>query len=116
MGANPDAPEQMLIALERVLKVAEQKGMRSIRIDDMMAKESKAKAKKLSPLKRMIVSLWLLWEKGFHAVFALKTVSPADPIFAFPKARFYRQNGRDGRWRPALETRCWSSILITKIV
>ena len=50
MGANPDAPEQMLIALERVLKVAEQKGMRSIRIDDMMAKESKAKAKKLSPL------------------------------------------------------------------
>lgn len=88
MGANPDAPEQMLIALERVLKVAEQKGMRSIRIDDMMAKESKAKAKKLSPLKRMIVSLWLLWEKGFHAVFALKTVSPADPMLHFRKRAF----------------------------
>lgn len=88
MGANPDAPEQMLIALERVLKVAEQKGMRSIRIDDMMAKESKAKAKKLSPLKRLIVSLWLLWEKAFHAVFALETVNPEDPMLHFRKRAF----------------------------
>lgn len=88
MGANPDAPEQMLIALERVLNAAEQKGMRSIRIDDMMAKESKAKARKLSPLKRVMVSLWLLWEKVFHAVFALETVSPSDPMLHFRKRPF----------------------------
>lgn len=88
VGANPDAPEQMLIALERVLKVAEEKGMKSIRIDDMMAKDTKAKAKKLSPLKRMVVSLWLLWEKGFHAVFGLETVSPADPMLHFRKRAY----------------------------
>jgi len=88
MGANPDAPEQMLIALERVLKVAEEKGMKSIRIDDMMAKDTKAKAKKLSTIKRMVVSLWLLWEKGFHAVFNLETVSPADPMLHFRKRAY----------------------------
>ncbi|MGG3278753.1 polysaccharide deacetylase family protein [Paenibacillus solani] len=88
VGANPDAPEQMLIALERVLKVAEEKGMKSIRIDDMMAKETKAKAKKLSPFKQMAVSLWLLWEKGFHAVFGLETVSPEDPMLHFRKRAY----------------------------
>lgn len=89
-GANPNAPEQMLVALERVLKVAEEKGMRSIRIDDMITKDTKAKAKakKLSPLKRMVVSLWLLWEKGFHAVFGLETVTPADPMLHFRKIRY----------------------------
>lgn len=83
MGADPDAPEQMLIALERVLEVASEKGMRSIRIDDMLAKEGKAKAKKLSPVKRMLVSAWLLWEKAFHALFTLQTVTPSDPMLHY---------------------------------
>ncbi|MGG1877525.1 polysaccharide deacetylase family protein [Paenibacillus cisolokensis] len=89
MGANPDAPEQMLIALERVLKVAKEKGMRSIRIDRMLEKEGKAKAKKLSPAKRMLVSAWLLWEKAFHALFTLRTVTPSDPMLHF-RVRPYR--------------------------
>ncbi|GAB6929429.1 hypothetical protein JCM10914A_34120 [Paenibacillus sp. JCM 10914] len=87
-GANPDAPGQMLIALERVLQAAQQKGLSSIRIDDMMTKEGKAKAKKLSPFKRFIVSIWLLWEKGFHALFGLKTVTPADPMLHYRKRAF----------------------------
>lgn len=88
MGANPDAPEQMLIALERVLEVAQQKGMRSIRVDEMMAKESKSKVKKVSLLKRMLVSVWLLWEKGFHALFSLETVTPDDPMLHFRKRAY----------------------------
>lgn len=83
MGANPDAPEQMLIALEQVLDEAKNKNMKSVRIDTMIREEKKLKKAQLSIMKRALVSLWLLWEKVFHVMFSLQTVTPKDPMLHF---------------------------------
>lgn len=83
MGANADAPEQMLIALDQLLDEAKQRNMKSIRIDKMMQSEKKSQKAQLSILKRMIVSVWLLWEKAFHVMFRLETVTPKDPMLHF---------------------------------
>lgn len=84
MGANPEAPEQMLIALEQVLQEAERKNLKSVRVDDMINRENQVQKKKQPSLaKRLFVSLWLLWEKGFHFMFRLETVTPKDPMLHF---------------------------------
>lgn len=100
LGANVGAPAEMLTALERVLTEADRRGLRSIRIDELIqvTEEARRKGKpaeaaapkakgrapaKVSWLKRSIVALWLLWEKIFHVVFQLKTPNPEDPIFHF---------------------------------
>lgn len=83
MGANPEAPANMLIALQKVLTEAEYRNLKSVRIDDMIRKENKALKAKLPLMKRMLVSLWLLWDKAFHAVFRLETVTPKDPMLHF---------------------------------
>ncbi|NMO96787.1 polysaccharide deacetylase family protein [Paenibacillus lemnae] len=83
MGADPEAPEQMLIALRRVLEEAKHQDLTSIRIDEMMTQERRAASMKLSFGKRILVSLWLLWEKAFHKVFRLETATPEDPMLHF---------------------------------
>lgn len=102
LGANSDAPVQMLIALERVLQEAQQRGLQSIRIDEMIEISHVAKKKgafasstpvgeksehrakpTLTRTKKFIVSLWLLWERIFHFLFRLKTTNQEDPIFYF---------------------------------
>src|SRR5690606_30836172 len=49
---------------------------------------SKQKAS-LSFGKRIVVSLWLLWERLFHFVFQLRTTNKEEPIFHF-RIRPYR--------------------------
>lgn len=107
LGANSDAPVQMLIALERVLQEAQQRGLQSIRIDEMIeishatkkkgafassspvGEKSQHRAKPaLTRTKKFIVSLWLLWERIFHFLFQLKTTNQEDPIFYF-RPRLY---------------------------
>ncbi|MDQ0090065.1 peptidoglycan/xylan/chitin deacetylase (PgdA/CDA1 family) [Paenibacillus anaericanus] len=107
LGANSDAPVQMLIALERVLQEAQQRGLQSIRIDEMIEISHAAKKKgtfassspvgeksqhrakpALTRTKKFIVSLWLLWERIFHFLFQLKTTNQEDPIFYF-RPRYY---------------------------
>ncbi|WP_019639881.1 polysaccharide deacetylase family protein [Paenibacillus fonticola] len=111
LGANAGAPIEMLIALERVLQEAENKGLGTIRIDDMIHKNEtlKKKAKRQTALaaqsketpmannkklnlprgKRLLVYLWLLWEKVFHLLFQLRTTNKSDPVFHF-RIRPYR--------------------------
>lgn len=112
LGANTEAPIQMLIALERVLKEAQKRGLQSIRIDEMIAMGHIIKKKgtgttdplsatgetaphrgkpALSPMKKCIISLWFLWEKVFHFLFRLKTTNSEDPIFHF-RTRPYHGN------------------------
>ncbi|WP_068615915.1 polysaccharide deacetylase family protein [Paenibacillus tuaregi] len=96
LGANAEAPMNMLIALERVLIEARSRGLSSIRIDEMIAESGGAKVVSSQPLskslaktvkpswfKRSIVYLWLLWEKIFHLVFQLETTNSKDPVFHF---------------------------------
>ncbi|MCJ8011663.1 polysaccharide deacetylase family protein [Paenibacillus sp. KQZ6P-2] len=88
-GANPDAPQQMLIALERVLEEAKRRGLKSIRIDEMIMAKEKTMEKKIPRSKLVIVKLWLIWETIFHKAFRLKTVNPHDPFLHY-RLRKYR--------------------------
>ncbi|WP_138495716.1 polysaccharide deacetylase family protein [Paenibacillus pinistramenti] len=111
-GANPTAPHEMLTALERVLDEAERRGIRSITIQDMIQHTAQAKNEAIAALqqpgssqpqavrkggssvpvlpwyKRLIVSLWLLWEKVFHVMFHLQTTDNPDPMFHFRKIKY----------------------------
>ncbi|MGF7045962.1 peptidoglycan/xylan/chitin deacetylase (PgdA/CDA1 family) [Paenibacillus sp. DS2015] len=83
LGANPNAPEQMLIALERVLQEAQLRDLHSIRIDEMILAKENATETKLSRGKLAIVKLWLLWEMVFHFMFRLQTVTPNNPFLHY---------------------------------
>jgi peptidoglycan-N-acetylglucosamine deacetylase len=98
LGANASAPAEMLTALERVLTEADRRGLRSIRIDDLIQVTEEARGKrkpaeaaapkgrtpvKVSWFKRGIVALWLLWEKIFHVIFQLKTPDTQNPFLHF---------------------------------
>lgn len=89
VGADPDAPKQMLIALEQVLKEAELRDLRSIRIDEMIKAKENAPELKLSRGKLAVVKLWLMWEVVFHFMFQLKTVSPENPFLHY-RLRSYK--------------------------
>ncbi|WKL03490.1 hypothetical protein Q0F98_07955 [Paenibacillus amylolyticus] len=88
-------PEQMLQALEVVLQEAERLGLQSVRVDTLMGgitvSESQNKTQLQTPLKlwkRIVVALWLDWEKLFHWVYHLRTASPEDPMLHF-RSRVY---------------------------
>ncbi|MBW4084367.1 polysaccharide deacetylase family protein [Paenibacillus sp. S150] len=83
LGADPKAPEHMLVALERMLQEAERRGLRSIRVDEMIRQMQNSPIQKLSFAKRLIVGLWLAWEQVFQLLFRLKTISPADPFLHY---------------------------------
>lgn len=104
LGANSSAPEEMLKALERVLKVADDRGLQSIRIDDMIRDVEAARRQpkelaaagsrrkgpvKISGFKRLVVALWLLWERLFHLLFQVKTPNQQEPLLHF-RIRQYR--------------------------
>ncbi|MBP1999039.1 peptidoglycan/xylan/chitin deacetylase (PgdA/CDA1 family) [Paenibacillus shirakamiensis] len=102
LGANRDAPSHMLEALEHVLHEASKRGLRSIRIDEMIelsnpgnlarldeAWKSRHKVPILPWYKKVLVFLWLVWEKIFHLVFHLETTNEEDPIFHF-RSRSYQ--------------------------
>nr|WP_308737401.1 hypothetical protein [Paenibacillus sp. PCH8] len=97
LGADAHAPEQMLQALEVVLQEAERRGLQSVRVDTLMGgitlSESHSKNKNqsqthLKPWKRIVVALWLSWEKLFHWIYHLQTASPEDPMLHF-RSRVY---------------------------
>lgn len=95
LGADAHAPEQMLQALEVVLQEAERLGLQSVRVDTLMGgiivSESQNKTQLQTPLKlwkRIVVALWLGWEKLFHWVYHLRTASPEEPMLHF-RSRVY---------------------------
>jgi len=88
-GADRDAPENTIAAVERILNDGEKLGYRFIGIDEMIAVTEQAKKKKgaaegskarqasVGPFKRLVIGLWMLWEKLFHVVFRLRPVGSA---------------------------------------
>lgn len=90
LGANDKAPENMLRALERFLEEAYAKGLSSVTIERLMEKTKKAGVKemgKISPLKKILVSGWLLYERGFRFMFRLREAENA-PLYHFRKTRY----------------------------
>ncbi|TVY00469.1 polysaccharide deacetylase family protein [Cohnella terricola] len=100
-GADRDAPANTLSALTKILDDGKEKGYRFIGIDEMIAVTEQAKKKNKSrqaakgseargqeervaerkssigPIKKIVVSLWMLWEKLFHVLFKLRPVGDA---------------------------------------
>ncbi|WP_342565123.1 polysaccharide deacetylase family protein [Paenibacillus sp. FSL R7-0345] len=83
LGADPKAPEHMLVALERMLDEARRRGLRSIRIDEMIRQVQTSPVSQLSFAKRLVVGLWLIWEQCFQFLFQIKTIAPADPFLHY---------------------------------
>ncbi|GGH48061.1 hypothetical protein GCM10008014_11790 [Paenibacillus silvae] len=95
LGADAEAPEQMLGALATVLQEAKRRGLTSVRVDTLMYGDRAAALVsqnetqiKLKLWKRAVVALWLGWEKLFHWVYHLRTASPEDPMLHF-RSRVY---------------------------
>jgi peptidoglycan-N-acetylglucosamine deacetylase len=83
LGADPKAPEHMLIALEQMLEEAKKRGLRSIRVDEMIQHMQNSPIQQLSFSKRLVVGLWLVWEQCFQFMFRIKTIAPADPFLHY---------------------------------
>ena len=83
LGADREAPANMLAALERFLDEAEKRELRCVRVDELIRLTDQARMKNPSLLRRMVVRLWFLYEKAFHSVFALKTTNHEQPVFHF---------------------------------
>ncbi|QWU17708.1 Peptidoglycan/xylan/chitin deacetylase, PgdA/CDA1 family [Paenibacillus sophorae] len=83
MGADPEAPEYMLSALERTLEEAKSRGLRSIRIDEMIKAAENSPLSRMSFGKRLLVGIWLTWERCFRLMFRLRTVTPTLPFLHY---------------------------------
>ncbi|WP_019912390.1 polysaccharide deacetylase family protein [Paenibacillus sp. HW567] len=83
LGADPNAPEHMLIALEQMLEEAQRRGLRSIRVDEMIKNMQNSPIYRLSFGKRLVVRLWLVWEQIFQMMFQVKAISPSDPFLHY---------------------------------
>ncbi|ANE47222.1 xylanase deacetylase [Paenibacillus swuensis] len=86
-GADEEAPGTMLIALERFLKSAAESGFDCVRVDEMDG--FKRKQPITLPLyKRLLIGLWLSWEKVFHVLARLDTLETEEPIFHIRKRNY----------------------------
>ncbi len=114
-GADRDAPENTLAAVERILNDGEKLGYRFIGIDEMIEVTERAAKKRkagraaegasaerkasVGPLKKLVIGLWMLWEKLFHVVFRLRPIGSAGffnyRIRKYSGYELKLQNGRE---------------------
>lgn len=94
-GADPEAPAQMLAALERILQDGVRLGYRFVNMREMIAltEANKQKRKRNTASgtgavsgkfpgngsgigfgKRLLVAVWMLWERLFHLLFRLRPI------------------------------------------
>ncbi|MFB5678703.1 polysaccharide deacetylase family protein [Paenibacillus terreus] len=90
LGANADAPKNMLIALERVLMEAGRRGLRSVRIDELAGGAMEMNTS-VGWFKKAVVRGWLLYERAFHALFRLEPVNPQEPMLHFRRRKYQGQ-------------------------
>ncbi len=72
-GADRDAPAHTIAALSRILEDGREQGLKFVGIDELIA-STEARRSKIGLLKKVVVSLWLQYEKLFHVVFRLQPV------------------------------------------
>lgn len=88
-GADEQAPENMIKALEGYLAEGERRGFRFVGIDEMIALTDKAVGLVPSRLKRMMIWLWLQWERLFHRVFHTNPVGSPSPSFHYRMTKYH---------------------------
>ena len=72
-GADRDAPAHTIAALSRILEDGREQGLQFVGIDDLIA-STVARKSKIGLMKKLVVTLWLQYEKLFHIVFRLQPV------------------------------------------
>jgi peptidoglycan/xylan/chitin deacetylase (PgdA/CDA1 family) len=105
-GADEEAPANMLRALERLMDDAAALGYRFVNMEEMIALTEANKKRRASrqedgkhgdPLagvsfgKRLLVSLWMVWEKLYHLIFRLRPLGDGSSFHY----RITRYPGRD---------------------
>ncbi|XEC93113.1 polysaccharide deacetylase family protein [Paenibacillus tarimensis] len=90
LGADQEAPANMLRALEIYLREGRKRGYRFVTISEMIELTDKAKVKRpqsgkfrIGLFKRAVVSLWMGWERLFHILFRLEPIDGGKSIFHF---------------------------------
>jgi peptidoglycan/xylan/chitin deacetylase (PgdA/CDA1 family) len=92
-GADKDAPQNMLIALEAYLSEGTKRGYRFVDIAEMMKLTEAAASAHISIWKKALIWLWLQWERVFHVMFRLKTVGDAnDAAFHYRVTTYSGEN------------------------
>lgn len=105
LGADAGAPQNMLIALEKLLVVTQERNLRSVRVDTLFCRQSASRpatteTSSTSWFKRTLVFGWLLYERIFHALFRLHPVRKEDTIFYYRRSTYHgpNVNMENGRW------------------
>lgn len=84
LGADVDAPRNMLIALEAYMQAATEKGLKMVTVDELIKLTDKRVKQQRSLGKRLVIKLWLAWETLFHKIMRLKSVYVAgSPFFHY---------------------------------
>ncbi len=84
LGADVDAPANMIAALEMYMEAAKARGFSFVSIDEMIKLTDQNRTVRLPLYKRIIISLWLGWEKVFHTLFRLKKAGNSpEPAFYY---------------------------------
>ncbi|MGZ4113224.1 MAG: polysaccharide deacetylase family protein [Tumebacillaceae bacterium] len=82
-GADSDAPNYMIEALDAVLVEVGHHGYKWVTVEDMMREDEKRGAVKLSWQKRLVVALWMQWETLFAKLYGVKTFDEQNPFLHY---------------------------------
>lgn len=74
LGADSDAPANMLIALKEILEIGTAKDYKFVTIDQLQSITNKFTSEKPSAIKKLTVKVWLLYEGLVHKVLRLNTI------------------------------------------
>ncbi|OXM15430.1 polysaccharide deacetylase family protein [Paenibacillus herberti] len=75
LGADANAPAQMLEALQYYLEEGTRKGYRFVTVPELIELTEKNKARRPSWWNRLFAAAWLQYENLFHLVFRLKPIA-----------------------------------------
>lgn len=86
-GANRDAPQYMLAALDAFLEICKQRSVTFLPIDTYLhLLQFKKQPSRLT--KKFFVFIWLKWERVFHWLFNIRPIDVDHPIF-YSRVRKY---------------------------
>lgn len=90
-GANRDAPKYMLMALDDVLTEVTRRGFKCVRIDEMLSAPQQSPFFALSRQKRILVRLWIAYERILLKVLQINPVDRSNPLLRL-RVRPYHGN------------------------
>lgn len=89
-GADLNAPEQTLLALEQTIPKLIERGFTFSRIDEMDLGQLHDGVHTLGLPKRLLVFVWMLWEKCFLWLFHVEAVDENNPLLKLRVTEYHR--------------------------